>query len=112
MCFPLVWFDAVERTLDKKLLLELAGNTGKDWKRLATELDFSTAHIERFEHNYRDDLQQQAFQMFVAWKKMQINDGEARGKLTEALHKIGRADMAAKIKGNGKPYNLVSYIAM
>ena len=112
MCFPLVWFDAVERTLGDKLLLELAENTGKDWKRLATELDFSTAHIERFEHNYKDSLQQQAFQMFVAWKRMQTDDGEARCTLTEALYKISRADMAAKITGNGKPYNLVSYVGM
>ena len=62
MCLYLVWFDAVESTLDDKLLRELAENIGKGWKPLATELDFSTAHIEIFEHNYKDDLQQQAFQ--------------------------------------------------
>ena len=81
--------------LDDKLLRSLAENIGKDWKRLGTELGFKAAEIEALEYNCKNDLKEQAFQMFVVWIRKQTNDNEARDKLAEALDTIGRADMAS-----------------
>ena len=90
--------------LDDKLLHSLAKNIGKDWKQLGTELGFKAAEIQTFEYNCKDNLKEQAFQMFVAWRRKQINDNEAKGKLAEALNTIDRADMASEISGQMTKY--------
>ena len=90
--------------LDDKLLRSLAKNIGKDWKQLGTELGFKAAEIQTFEYNCKDNLNEQAFQMFVAWRRKQTNDNEAKGKLAEALDTIGRADMASEISGKTTKY--------
>ena len=90
---------ATKHLEDDKLLRSLAENIGKDWKRLATELGFKKSKIDAFENNSKDNLEEQAFQMFVTWRNKQTNDNKARDKLVEALHTIERADMASQISG-------------
>ena len=67
-------------------------------------LGFKAAEIQTFEYNCKDNLKEQAFQMFVAWRRKQTNDSEAKGKLIEALITIGRADMASEISGKMTKY--------
>ena len=90
------------RKLDNKLLRELAEHIDEDWKRLASYLDFSLAHIESFEHNYKDNLEEQVYQMLVAWMNLQTDDIEARYRLMEALNETDHSELTAILSGNGK----------
>ncbi len=85
--------------LDEILLRDLSRNIGNNWRRLGTTLSFSTAEIEAFMYNHRDNLEEQAFRMFIAWKRKQPNANEAKKSLRAALVEIGRTDMAAKLPG-------------
>ncbi len=62
-------------------------------------MSFSTAEIEAFMYNNRDNLEEQVFQMFIAWKRKQPNANEAKKSLRAALVEIGRTDMAARLSG-------------
>ncbi|XP_033640099.1 NACHT, LRR and PYD domains-containing protein 3-like [Asterias rubens] len=82
---------------DESLFRDLSRNIGKDWRRLGTTLSFRAAEIETFVYNNRDNLEEQAFQMFIAWRRKQTNDTEARESLRAALVEIERADMTARL---------------
>ena len=94
------WYSFAEKQcLDEILIRGLSRNIGKDWHRLGTTLSFSAAEIETFVYNNRDNLEEQAFQMFIAWRRKQTKDTEARESLRAALVEIERADMAARLPG-------------
>ena len=92
----------VEINLDERFFWDLAKSTGKDWKRLGIKLGFKAAEIEAFEYNSRNNLEEQAFQMFVAWRRKQTNDNEARDRLAVALVQTERSDLAIEMLGKTK----------
>ena len=94
----------MEGKLSETFLRDIAENIGIDWKRLARNLGFKTAHITAFEHDNRDNLKEQAFKMFVAWQNKQTDIEDTRRSLIEALVKIERTDLASRIPGISYDY--------
>ena len=83
------------------LFLKTSGKTGSNsgpsW----------VSRQQRFKHSNttaRTTSRNKLFQMFVAWRRKQTNDSEAKGKLAEALNTIDRADMASEISGKMTKY--------
>ncbi|KAJ8026090.1 hypothetical protein HOLleu_33830 [Holothuria leucospilota] len=83
----LKWTDVT----DKELSI-LAGKFGSDWKAFAREtLLLQQTEIQHIENNNRNDLKEQIFSAFVAWRRKQ-EELKIKAKLIELLKNSGYCD--------------------
>ncbi|XP_046813612.1 ankyrin-3-like isoform X14 [Vespa crabro] len=84
--------DAIHRATIR--LRDIANLLGKDWEKLAEELNIASNDVSLIKQEYPDKPAQQAAAMFKVW---QSNGNKATGNtLEKALNKIGREDIVNK----------------
>ena len=84
------------------LFQDLAENIGRDWKRLATKLGLTAQIVEDIQNYYKNNLNEQAYQMLFYWWRRNAKRTEAINRLIFALDVLGRADLARVTSGKNK----------
>ena len=80
--------DVPEGPISNAKLTEVAERVQEKWKKLGRALELREAQITEIERNYKDDgIQEQAYQMLVAWRECYPDNGyeilsQALGKLS------------------------------
>ncbi|XP_022079193.1 ankyrin-2-like isoform X7 [Acanthaster planci] len=75
-------------------LMQVAKEIGTDWRALGRQLGVSEKDLQEIE-NENDEIEEQAFVMLHAWAE-DAKENATTDKLSDALHEIGRGDVANK----------------
>ncbi|XP_019629560.1 PREDICTED: receptor-interacting serine/threonine-protein kinase 3-like isoform X1 [Branchiostoma belcheri] len=82
------------RQVTNKMLQVVASHIGRDWKKLARELDMTEPQIDQIQYDYHHEgLQEITYQMMIKWKQ-QNGKRATVGKLAQAFSNIDKGYLA------------------
>ena len=79
--------DVPEGPVSDSKLTEVAERVQHKWKKLGRALGLIEDQIIEIEHNFKNDVQEQSYQMLLAWRERYPHDGSAT--LSQVLGKLG-----------------------
>ncbi|XP_066290314.1 receptor-interacting serine/threonine-protein kinase 2-like [Branchiostoma lanceolatum] len=85
------------RPVTNKILQAVSADIGREWKKLARELDLTEPQIDQVQYDYHHEgLLEITYQMLIKWK--QQNGKQATvGKLAQAFGNIGKGYLAKQL---------------
>eukprot|EP00058_Branchiostoma_floridae_P026827 XP_002612318.1 hypothetical protein BRAFLDRAFT_80066 [Branchiostoma floridae] len=93
-CQNVIIGDDPERPVTNKMFQAVSAHIGREWKKLARELDLTEPQIDQVQYDYHHEgLLEITYQMMIKWK--QQNGKQATvGKLAQAFGNIGKGYLA------------------
>ena len=91
---------SLDKVLDDKYLLDLAGQLGSEWEQLGTYLEFDSSEIFRIKAENQSNMLTGIHRMLISWRQRQDPEHGVKQvleNLSQALGSCKRKDLAQKV---------------